>query len=438
MLEAFSMENQIENPKRVSFHTLGCRLNMSETGSIAQGFVDRGYEVVDFEENADVVFLNTCTVTDSADSTCRNLIRKAQKTSPEAKIVVAGCYAQMEADKISKMTGVDLILGTSEKYKVFDYLAEDDAQVVHVDKSSEFFGAATTEADSHTRAFLKIQDGCNYICSFCIIPFARGRSRAISINDAIAEAQKLLSRGFKEIVLTGVNIGEYESASGEKLADLVQALLALEGLQRLRMSSVEPNTITDELLEVMKSSPKFLDHFHIPLQSGDDEILKGMRRKYTVADYKRIITKIKTAFPNAAIGADMIVGFPGETEEQFLNTFNLARELPITHFHVFPFSKRKNTTAATLPNQIQHGVKKARVKQLIMLGEAKLNAFTHDNVASTSEVLFEQAKEEGTWTGLTSNYLRVKVKADGDLNNQIKKVKLTSFSGSTLFGEIIY
>lgn len=434
----FSMENQIENPKRVSFHTLGCRLNMSETGSIAQGFVDRGYEVVDFENEADVVFLNTCTVTDSADSTCRNLIRKAQKTSPEAKIVVAGCYAQMEADKISKMTGVDLILGTSEKYRVFDYLDEDDAQVVHVDKSADFFGAATTEADSHTRAFLKIQDGCNYICSFCIIPFARGRSRAISINEAVAEAQKLVKKGFKEIVLTGVNIGEYESASGEKLADLVKEILALEGLERLRMSSVEPNTITDELLAVMKSSPKFLDHFHIPLQSGDDDILKAMRRKYTVADYKRIISKIKTAFPNAAIGADMIVGFPGETEEQFLNTFNLARELPITHFHVFPFSKRKNTTAATIPGQIQHGVKKARVKQLIMLGEAKLNAFTHDNVLKTSEVLFEQSKVPGTWTGLTSNYLKVKVESETDLNNQIKKVKLTKFAEGSLIGEMIF
>lgn len=442
MLEAFSMENVSQNksetPKRVSFHTLGCRLNMSETGAISQGFADRGYEVVDFEQVADVVFLNTCTVTDSADSTCRNLIRKAQKTSPEAKIVVAGCYAQMEADKISKMTGVDLILGTSEKYKVFEYLDEDDAQVIHVDKSADFFGAATTEADSHTRAFLKIQDGCNYICSFCIIPFARGRSRAITIAEAVQEAKNLVKKGFKEIVLTGVNIGEFESASGEKLADLVKQILAVEGLERLRMSSVEPNTITDELLDVMKSSPKFLDHFHIPMQSGDDDILKAMRRKYTVADYKNVITKIKNAFPKAAIGADMIVGFPGETEEQFLNTFNLARELPITHFHVFPFSKRKNTTAATLPNQIQHGVKKARVRQLIMLGEAKLNAFAHDNVGTKSEVLFEQSKETGYWTGFTSNYLKVKMKSDEDLSNQIRKVRLTDFSQGQLIVEGIH
>ncbi len=428
---------QLNKTQKVSFHTLGCRLNMSETGSIAQGFVDRGYEIVEFGNEADVVFLNTCTVTDSADSTCRNLIRKAQKSSPEAKIVVAGCYAQMEADKISKMTGVDLILGNSEKYKVFEYLHEDDEQLVKVDKSFDFWGAATTPADTHTRAFLKIQDGCNYVCSFCIIPFARGRSRAISIDEALNEAQGLLKRGFKEIVLTGVNIGEYESASGEKLANMVEKLLKLDGLERLRMSSVEPNTITDELLSVMRSSPKFLDHFHIPLQSGDDTILKNMRRKYTVADYKRIIETIKQYYPHAAIGADMIAGFPGETEEQFLNTFNLVRELPITHFHVFPYSKRKNTSASVMKDHIQHGVKKARVRQLIMLGEAKLNAFMHENIGRTSEVLFEEKDKDGLWSGLTSNYLRVKVVSEADLNNQVHTVRLDTVKDNALVGTIL-
>jgi threonylcarbamoyladenosine tRNA methylthiotransferase MtaB len=424
-------------PKKVSFHTLGCRLNMSETGSIAQGFVDRGYKVVDFGEEADVVFLNTCTVTDSADSTCRNLIRKAQKTSPEGKIVVAGCYAQMEAEKISKMTGVDLILGNSEKYKVFEYLHEDDEQTIKVDKSFEFWGAATTPADSHTRAFLKIQDGCNYVCSFCIIPFARGRSRAISIEEALKEANDLISRGFKEIVLTGVNIGEYESASGEKLSDLVEKLLSIEGLERLRMSSVEPNTITDELMSVMRKSSKFLDHFHIPMQSGDDTILKNMRRKYSVDDYKKVISTIKKYYPEAAIGADMITGFPGETEEQFLNTFNLARELPITHFHVFPYSKRKNTTAAAMDGHIQHGVKKDRVRRLIMLGEAKLNAFMHENVGKTSDVLFEELDKNGYWSGLSTNYIRVKVKSEKDLSNQIIPVRLNEVSGDFVIGNLV-
>jgi threonylcarbamoyladenosine tRNA methylthiotransferase MtaB len=423
--------------KKVSFHTLGCRLNMSETGSIAQGFVDRGYKVVDFGEEADVVFLNTCTVTDSADSTCRNLIRKAQKSSPEGKIVVAGCYAQMEAEKISKMTGVDLILGNSEKYKVFEYLHEDDEQTIKVDKSFEFWGAATTPADSHTRAFLKIQDGCNYVCSFCIIPFARGRSRAISSEDALNEAKGLINRGFKEIVLTGVNIGEYESSSGEKLAGLVEKLLDLEGLERLRMSSVEPNTITDELMAVMRKSSKFLDHFHIPMQSGDDTILKNMRRKYTVEDYKKVISTIKKYYPEAAIGADMIAGFPGETEEQFLNTFNLARELPITHFHVFPYSKRKNTTAAAMDGHIQHGVKKDRVRRLIMLGEAKLNAFMHENIGKTSNVLFEELDKNGFWSGLSSNYIRVKVKSEKDLANKIIPVQLNEVKGDFVLGSLL-
>lgn len=430
-------ESNSLNNKRVALHTLGCRLNLSETGSIAEGFKKRGYDLVEFGEPADVVFINTCTVTDAADSTCRNLIRKAHTSSPEGKIVVAGCYAQMEPEKIAGMQGVDLVLGNSEKYKVFDYLDEEGENQIHVDKSGEFFGGATTTADSHTRAFLKIQDGCNYICSFCIIPFARGRSRAISIEEAVREAKKLVSSGFKEIVLTGVNIGEYEHSSGEKLHDLVASLLAIPSLERFRLSSVEPNTITDELIAVLKSSPKVQDHFHIPLQSGDDEILKGMRRKYTVADYKRIINQLMAAFPNAGIGADMIVGFPGETKEQFENTFNLVRELPLTHFHVFPYSKRKNTTAAKMENHIHHAEKKQRVKSLIMFGDAKLNLFTEDQVGKKTKVLFERRNKNGLFEGYSSNYLRVQVHTDLDLTNQICEVYLSGMENGKLLGEII-
>jgi threonylcarbamoyladenosine tRNA methylthiotransferase MtaB len=432
------VENTEKNQtKKVALQTLGCRLNFSETGSIAQGFKDRGYDIVDFGEPADVTFINTCTVTDGADSTCRNLINKAYRTSPEGRVVVAGCYAQMEADKISKMTGVDLVLGTSEKYKVFDYLDEDEEHIVAVDKSNEFWGAATTPADSHTRAFLKIQDGCNYICSYCIIPFARGRSRAISVEDAITNAKNLVANGFKEIILTGVNIGEYETASGEKLADLVKGVLEIDGLERLRLSSVEPNTITDELLAVFKSSPKFLDHFHIPMQSGDDEILRSMKRKYTVEEYKAIINKIITQFPNAAIGADVILGYPGESQEQFDNTYNLLKELPITHFHVFPYSKRKNTVAAKHPDQIQHGVKKDRVKGIIGLGEAKLAMFSEDQVGMTSKVLFERKNKHGYFEGYTSNFIRVSVKSELDLKNQVHTVQLTEFKDNRLFGQLL-
>ncbi len=430
-------QNAPQTPKKVALHTLGCRLNLSETGSIAQGFVDRGYEIVPFGETADVVFVNTCTVTDQADSSCRQLIRKAHRSSPEGRIVVAGCYAQMDPETIKAMQGVDLVLGTSEKYKVFDYLEEEADQVVRTDKTAEFYGAATTPSDSHTRAFLKIQDGCNYVCSFCIIPQARGRSRAISVAEALSEGRKLTDQGFKEIVLTGVNIGEYETASGEKLVDLVSGLLNLEGLERLRLSSVEPNTLTDELIELLRSSPKFMDHFHIPLQSGDDEILSSMRRKYTVADYEKVIAKVMKAFPEAGIGADVIVGYPGEKEEQFKRTFELMRRLPLTHFHVFPYSKRKNTLASRMETQIPFAVKKERVKTLMMLGEAKLSLFSEDQIGRESLVLFEKRGKDGLYSGHTTNYVKVKVQTQEELNNQIRRVHLTEMKNGELLGKLV-
>lgn len=422
--------------KKVSFHTLGCRLNMSETGSIAQKFVDNGYKIVPFGEQADVTFLNTCTVTDGADSTCRNMIRKASKASPEGKVVVAGCYAQMEADKIKSMQGVDLILGTNEKYKVFDYLDEDEQTQVRIDKNTEFWGAATTESDSHTRAFLKIQDGCNYVCSFCIIPFARGRSRTISIEDAVSEAKKLVAKGYREIILTGVNIGEYERSSGERLEDLVKSIIEVEGLERLRLGSVEPNTITDDLLKVLKESGKYQDHFHIPMQSGSDVTLKSMRRKYDVEFYKNIVHKVKSYFPEASVGADVIVGYPGETDEHFMETFNLLKELPITHFHVFPYSKRQNTTAAKMENHIQNDVKKQRVKTLINLGEQKLAEFSQNMIGKESQVLFEREKD-GYFEGYTSNYVKVKLKSSKSLKNKILNMRFTDIEGEKLIGEVL-
>jgi threonylcarbamoyladenosine tRNA methylthiotransferase MtaB len=422
--------------KTVSFHTLGCRLNMSETGSIAHGFTERGYKIVPFGEKADVVMVNTCTVTDSADSTCRNLIRKAHRSSPEGKIVVVGCYAQMEPKKIAAIQGVDLILGTAEKYKIFDYLEEERGQIINVDMTNEFWGASTTHSDSRTRAFLKIQDGCNYICSYCIIPQARGRSRAISPEKALASAKKLIGQGYKEIVLTGVNIGEYEDASGTPFYKLVQSLLSLDGLERLRLSSVEPNTINDDLLKVLKDSSKYMDHFHIPLQSGNDEVLKSMRRKYSVAEYCEVIHKIKEAFPNAGVGADIILGHPGETETQFLDTFNLLRKLPITHFHPFPFSKRKGTISAKMENQIPQQVKKDRVRLITDLGKAKLLDFMTDFVGTTNQVLFEYRADDGLFEGHTTNFLKVRVESVEDLSNQIIPVKLEAIREGKLLGQI--
>jgi threonylcarbamoyladenosine tRNA methylthiotransferase MtaB len=422
---------------KVSFHTLGCRLNFSETGSIAQGFRDRGFDIVDFGNPADVVFINTCTVTDKADSTCRNLIRKAHRSSPSGKIVVAGCYAQMEPEEIAGMQGVDLVLGTHEKYKVFDFLAEDEAEKIRVDKSNEFWGAHTSAADSHTRAFLKIQDGCNYICSFCIIPFARGRSRTITVKSAVESAQKILNDGYKEIVLTGVNIGEYESTGGEKLTDLVRKIAELPKLERLRLSSVEPNTITDDLLDLMASSSKFMHHFHIPMQSGDDEILKKMKRKYDVSFYRKQILKIKERFPKAGIGADIIVGFPGETAEQFQHTFDLLKELPITHFHVFPYSKRKNTVAEKFENHIPHDEKKRRVKLLIELGEIKYRKFCESQVGKTSQVLFERRNEAGFYEGYTENFIKVELDDSADFKNTIHKVLLKETGLDRVSAELV-
>ncbi len=433
MLAVFE-ESRMEQ-KRVAFHTLGCRLNFSETGTIAQGFKDRGYQIVEFGEPADITFLNTCTVTDKADSTCRNLIRKAHRISPEGKVIVAGCYAQMESESIAKMQGVDLILGTSEKHKVFDYLEEDEQEAIHIDQKNEFWEASTTLADRHTRAFLKIQDGCNYVCSYCIIPFARGRSRAMSIKRILERANYLLDHGFKEIILTGVNIGEYENNTSEKLADLVEQLLALPKLERLRLSSVEPNTIDDRLFTVMQSSDKFLDHFHIPLQSGDDSILARMRRHYDSNFYRQLIFKIKDAFPDAGIGADIIVGYPGESEEQFLNTYNFLEELPITHFHVFPFSMRKGTTAAREPDHIQHQVKKERVRQLNILGERKLLTFSQQQLGKINKVLFEQ-QDNGYWEGYTTNFIKVKVLSDKNLKNCIMDVRLSEIENGEVVGHL--
>ena len=422
--------------KKVSFHTLGCRLNFSESGTIAQEFKDRGYQIVEFGAPSDITFLNTCTVTDKADSTCRNLIRKAHKSSPEGRVIVAGCYAQMESEAISQMQGVDLVLGTSEKYKVFEYLDEDEQQAIQIDQTNEFWEASTTLVDEHTRAFLKIQDGCNYICSYCIIPFARGRSRAMSTERVIAKAQDLLIKGFKEIVLTGVNIGEYENNTGEKLSDLVDSLLKLDGLERLRLSSVEPNTIDEKLFTTMQSSSKFLDHFHVPLQSGDDETLKKMRRHYDVDFYSKLILKIKASFPNAGIGADVIVGHPGETQEQFQNTYDLMEKLPITHFHVFPFSMRKGTTAALEKDHIQHPIKKARVQKMLELGEKKLLEFSKLNLGRTSQVLFERQDKAGFWEGYTTNFIRVKVLSNKNLKNCILDVTLFEITDGEVIGHL--
>ena len=423
--------------KTAALHTLGCRLNSAETAQLTQGFTQRGFKVVPFGEPADVSVINTCTVTDQADSTCRNLIRKAKKVSPEGRVVVVGCYAQMEPDAIAGIEGVDLILGTNQKYRIFEYLDTEDELVINVDMDKEFHGAATTPEDSHTRAFLKIQDGCNYICSFCIIPQARGRSRTISIDECLTNANQLINNGFKEIILTGVNIGEYARSSGESFEDLVARLLDLKGLERLRLSSVEPNTVSEKLLKILVDSPKAMDHFHLPLQSGSDQILRLMRRKYTTSEYKDIVAMVKDYFPGAGIGADIITGFPGETDEDFEKTMNFLREVPVTHFHPFPYSKRKNTLAAKMDCHVHPVIKKQRIHELISLGKAKLHCFMDEQVDSINEVLFERKNKQGLWVGNTTNFVKVAVQSDLDLKNKIKEVQIQSFDGEHLKGALL-
>ena len=430
-------QEQFTYGKTASLHTLGCRLNSAETAQLTQNFTKRGYRIVPFGEASDVAVVNTCTVTDQADSSCRNLIRKAKKNSPEGRVVVVGCYAQMEPEAIAEIEGVDLILGTNQKYRIFEYLDTEEELVINVDMDKEFHGAATTPEDSHTRAFLKIQDGCNYICSFCIIPQARGRSRTISTDQCLVEANRLVSNGFKEIILTGVNIGEYTRSSGESFEELVKRLLDVNGLERLRLSSVEPNTVTEELLKILSDSPKAMDHFHLPLQSGSDHILKLMRRKYSISEYKEKLMMVKDYFPSAGIGADIITGFPGETDEEFEKTMSFLRENPITHFHPFPYSKRKNTLAAKMDCHVHPTAKKRRMQELISLGEAKLSVFTEDQVGTISDVLFERKNKLGLWEGYSTNFVKVLVDSQKDLSNKIFEVELKRFNDGRLYGELL-
>lgn len=419
--------------KRVSFYTLGCRLNFSETGTISAQFKDNGYSILPFEEEADVVFLNTCTVTDQADSTCLQLIKQARKNSPSAKIIVAGCYAQMESEKLKMIKDVDLILGSEEKFKVLDYLKEQESLESYIDLHNEFYQSATSLESSRTRAFLKIQDGCNYICSFCIIPFARGRSRVGKIHLLVEEAKKILNLGFQEIVLTGVNIGEFEKTGGERLENLVESLSLLP-LKRLRLSSVEANTITPSLLKSLKDSGIYQNHFHIPLQSGSNTILKAMRRKYTAEQYLEILALIKEYFPTAAIGADIICGFPGESKEDFESTYNLIKNSPLTHLHVFPYAQRQKTTAAKIPSQLSAALKKERVRSLIQLGEEKKENYAKSLVGSIVEVLFEK-KKNNLSQGYTPEFLKCFV-SENIPENSIAKVVLTDYHNKELFGKI--
>ncbi len=423
--------------KSVALHTLGCKLNYSETSSIAKDFSSRGFLLKNFGEISDVFVLNTCSVTDNADKECRQIVRSIIRNNPRTYIIVTGCYAQLQPEEIAKIEGVDLVLGIGEKFRLFDYIEnyeKKDYSCIFrspVEEAEKFDEAFSADSDLRTRAFLKIQDGCNYKCSFCTIPAARGKSRSLAIEKVIDNAKKIIDSGYREIVLTGVNTGDYDYKTDDKNYRLIDVITELEKLnvERIRISSIEPNLLTDDIISLVKSSDKFCNHFHIPLQSGDREILKQMRRRYQREQYRELIYKLNEELSNVGIGAVVIVGFPGESEAQFNNTYEFLDSLPVSYLHVFSYSERKNTDAVMLPGKVDVRDRKRRSELLRQLSSKKRFEFYSKYTGTVHEVLFETKKSDDFTEGLTSNYIRVKVKDNSSVENEIRNVRLISTEG---------
>jgi threonylcarbamoyladenosine tRNA methylthiotransferase MtaB len=421
--------------RKVAFHTLGCKLNFSETSSIARLFQEQGYEKVDFKAPSDVYVINTCSVTANADKECKLIVKSALTVNPEAYIVVVGCYAQLKPEEIANIEGVDLVLGASEKFKLLNYLNDlgkkSKAEIYSCEiEEANFFVDAYSFGD-RTRVFLKVQDGCDYNCSFCTIPLARGSSRSDTIANAVSNAQKVAAEKVKEIVLTGVNLGDFGKQPNEpglqrkeSFYELVQALDQVEGIERFRISSIEPNLLKDETIAFVSTSKRFVPHFHIPLQSGSNKMLKAMRRRYLRELYADRVSSIKAHMPHCCIGVDVIVGFPGETDEDFIDTYNFLNALDISYLHVFTYSERDNTDAIHLQNSVPMNVRRKRNKMLRILSAKKLRHFYEKHLGETRLVLFEADHKEGFMHGWTDNYIKVKVPYNRSLINQLKMVIL--------------
>ena len=422
----------IINKKKVAFHTLGCKLNFAETSTISRSFSEEKFERVPASSKADIYVINTCSVTDSADKKCRQAIKKFINLSPGAFIAVVGCYAQLKPQEISSIPGVDLVLGTNEKFDIEEYMTDfekrHEAEIHSCNlSSSDSFNSSYSIGD-RTRSFLKVQDGCDYGCSYCTIPLARGRSRNPEISSIISEAVKIAERGVKEIVLTGVNIGDFGKSTGESFAALLKDLVKVQGIERFRISSIEPNLLTDELIEMTAMNKKILPHFHIPLQSGCNKILGLMKRRYTREVFAERVKRVRKKMPLAGIGADVIVGFPGESVSDFEDTYSFLQEVPFSYLHVFTFSERPDTIAEKLPEKVSYGEKEKRSKRLIALSEKKNREFYKMNIGQITKVLFEKTLSKGLITGFTPNYIRVEHPWQSRLAGQIKKVKLNSIS----------
>jgi threonylcarbamoyladenosine tRNA methylthiotransferase MtaB len=425
---------------KASLHTLGCRLNQAETAIIAKTLSDSGFEIVEWGEPADLTVINTCTVTEQADSKCRQAVRQAIRKNPNAYVAVVGCYSQIAAETISKIKGVDLIVGNEHKLRVVDYLdglkKADTPVIIHSSKISrdEFVIDSVGLYDHHARANLKLQDGCDFVCSFCIIPRARGRARSRKFSDVIAEAEKLAEMGYKEIVLTGVNIGTY-SSGGRGFLEVIMSLEKVRGIERIRISSIEPTTIGREIVEHMAHSDKLCHHLHIPLQSGDNSILEAMCRKHTSEEFADFVEWAAERIPDIGIGTDIMVGFPGEGEEEFKSTRKLLADLPVEYFHVFTYSDRDSTPASRMPGKVDFHVKKERSRIMIEMGQRKRYAFYEGYFGKTVYVLFE-TESNGQWTGFTSNYMKLRVESEQALRNQIREVSPIRIEGDTLIGEL--
>jgi len=421
--------------KKVAFYTLGCKLNFSETSSIGRLFQEAGYQAVSFNEQADVYVINTCSVTDNADKKCRKVVKEALKYSPQAYITIVGCYAQLKPREIAEIPGVDMVLGAAEKFNIIEHindLTKNRKVVVHnapIEETNIFVPAYSV--GDRTRTFLKVQDGCDYSCTFCTIPLARGASRSGAIADIVDQASTIAASGVKEIVLTGVNIGDFGIRNGKrehKFLELVEALDEVEGIERFRISSIEPNLLSDEIIDFVAKSKRFVPHFHIPLQSGSNKILGLMRRRYKRELYAERVKTIKKLMPDCCIGVDVIVGFPGESREDFLETYEFLNHLDISYLHVFTYSERENTIAAQMEGSVPGAARSDRSKMLHILSEKKRRAFYESQLGKTVDVLFESDVKEGYMHGFSKNYVKTRALYDPILVNEVKTVKLTGIS----------
>ncbi len=416
--------------KKVAFYTLGCKLNFSETSTISRLFEDAGFAKVGFEEHPDVYVINTCSVTENADKKCKQLVKRAKKINPDSFVVIVGCYAQLKPTEIAQINGVNMVLGANEKFNILEHLDKIDQNsnetVVSFDniKETKEFVPSYSFGD-RTRSFLKVQDGCDYFCSFCTIPLARGKSRNATIEETVLEAKKIAETKIREVVLTGVNIGDFGQGGDEDFYQLIQALDQVDGIDRYRISSIEPNLLSNEIIDFcLSKSQRFVPHFHIPLQSGSDRILKLMRRKYERSLYAERVQQIKCLRSDACIGVDVIVGFPGETDEDFMETIDFLKELDVSYLHVFTYSERANTGAPKLGEAVPMDVRRERSKQLHLLSDRKKRQFYQENIGSVRTVLFEQEEDEGIMYGFTENYVKVKYTYHPDLVNTFQTIKL--------------